>query len=72
MANEFFQKFGRDASVTISPRGQGIIEVFADGERIFDKKSEGNVIPNLSRVRKMQEVIGEKIKRAEGVAADNN
>ena len=72
MASEFFQKFGRDATVTIFPSGQGIIEVFLDGERIFDKKAEGNVIPNLSRVRKMQEVIGEKIKRAEGVAADNN
>jgi len=72
MANEFFQAFGRDASVTISPRGQGIMEVFVDGERIFDKKGEGNVFPDLPRIRKMKEIIRDRIKRQETVAADNN
>jgi predicted Rdx family selenoprotein len=72
MASEFYQKFGRDVSVTMSPRGQGIIEVFLDGEKIFDKKAEGNAVPNLSRVRKMQDAIADKIKRLEPVAADND
>ena len=38
MANEFFRAYGPDAAITISPRGQGIMEVFLDGEKIFDKK----------------------------------
>ena len=37
-----------DAAITISPRGQGIMEVFVDGEKIFDKKAEGNVYPDLA------------------------
>ena len=71
MANEFFQAFGGDASVTISPRGQGIMEIFVDGERVFDKKGEGNIFPDLWRVRKMKELIADRIARAQPVAADS-
>ncbi len=71
MANEFFRTYGPDAAITISPRGQGIMEVFVDGEKIFDKKAEGNVYPDLARVRKMKEVITERIASLEPVPADN-
>ena len=71
MANEFFRAYGPDAAITISPRGQGIMEVFVDGEKIFDKKAEGNSYPDLARVRKMKEVITERIANAEPVPADN-
>lgn len=71
MADEFFRAYGPDVAITISPRGQGIIEVFLDGEKIFDRKAEGNVIPNLTRVRKMMEVISAKIVGLEPVAADD-
>jgi predicted Rdx family selenoprotein len=72
MANEFFRAYGGDAAITISPRGQGIMEVFVDGEKIFDKKAEGNIYPELGRVRKMKEVISAKIAQADlAVAADN-
>ena len=70
MANEFFRHYGPDVAVTISPRGQGIMEVFVDGERIFDKKGEGNVFPDLARVRKMREFIEEKIGSLEPAPAD--
>ena len=72
MANEFFRAYGGDAAITISPRGQGIMEVFLDGEKIFDKKAEGNIYPDLGRVRKMKEVISAKIANVDlAVAADN-
>ena len=71
MANEFFRAYGPDAAITISPRGQGIMEVFLDGEKIFDKKAEGNTYPDLARVRKMKEVIAAKIATVEPVAADD-
>ncbi len=72
MANEFFRAYGGDAAITISPRGQGIMEVFVDGEKIFDKKAEGNIYPELGRIRKMKEVISAKIAQADlAVAADN-
>ena len=72
MANEFFRAYGGDAAITISPRGQGIMEVFVDGEKIFDKKAEGNIYPDLGRVRKMKEVISSRIANVDlAVAADN-
>ena len=61
MANEFFRAFGPDVAISISPRGQGIMEVFLDGETIFDKKGEGNIYPDLARVREMKKRIQEKI-----------
>ena len=71
MANEFFRHFGPDASVTISPRGQGIMEVFVDGERIYDKKGEGDVFPDLKRVRTMLGFIRDKIDSLEPAPADD-
>lgn len=71
MANEFFRHFGPDVAVTISPRGQSIMEVFVDGERIYDKKGENNVFPDLKRVREMRAVIAERIADAVAVPADN-
>ena len=70
MANEFFRAYGPDAAVTISPRGQGIMEVFLDGERIFDKKGEGNIYPDLARVREMKKVISAKIETLVPAPAD--
>jgi predicted Rdx family selenoprotein len=45
LANEFFRHLGPDAAVTLSPRGQGILEVFVAGARIFDKVGEGGIYP---------------------------
>ena len=70
MANEFFRAYGPDAAITISPRGQGIMEVFLDGERIFDKKGEGNIYPDLARVREMKKVIAAKIETLQPAPAD--
>ena len=71
MANEFFRHFGPDVSVAISPRGQGIMEVFIDGERIFDKKGEGNIFPDLKRVRAMLDFIRNKIENLEPAPAND-
>ena len=71
MANEFFRHFGPDAAIAISPRGQSIMEVFVDGERIFDKQGEGNVFPDLKRVREMLTFVREKIENLEPVSADD-
>ena len=69
MATEFFRAFGPDAAITISPRGQSIMEVFVDGERIFDRRGEGMIFPDLERIRTMKRLIADKIAAAEPVAA---
>ncbi len=71
MANEFFRHFGPDAAIAISPRGQSIMEVFVDGERIYDKKGEGNIFPDLKRVRTMLQFVRDKIENLEPVPADD-
>ncbi len=37
------------------------MEVFLDDERIFDKLGEGNIFPDLARIREMKQVIAAKI-----------
>ena len=69
MANEFFRAFGPDVAISITPKGQGMMEVFANGEKIFDKIAEGG-FPDLPRVRKMRDAIAQKIE-ATPVAADD-
>lgn len=69
MANEFFRAYGGDAAVSLTPGANGRLEVYLDGEKIFDRKEEGNIYPDLSRVRKMKEVIKAKLEAVK-VAAD--
>ncbi len=61
MANEFFAAYGPDAAISLTPGAHGRIEVYVDGEKIFDKREEGKVYPNLARVRQMKEVIKAKL-----------
>ena len=63
--------YGADVAIAISPRGQGIMEVFFNGERIFDKKGEGNIYPDLKRVREMREIIDAKVEALEPTPADD-
>ena len=71
MANEFFRHYGKDVAIAISPRGQGIMEVFFNGERIFDKKGEGNIYPDLKRVREMRQFIDAKLELLVPAPADD-
>jgi predicted Rdx family selenoprotein len=61
VANEFFRAFGGDAAVSLTPGSNGRFEVYMDGEKIFDKKEEGNIFPELSRIRKLKQVIQAKL-----------
>jgi predicted Rdx family selenoprotein len=61
VANEFFRAFGGDAAISLTPGANGRFEVYLDGEKIFDRKEEGNIYPDLSVVRKMKRVIKEKL-----------
>ena len=61
MANEFFSSYGGNTAVSLTPGANGRFEVYLDGEKIFDKKAEGNAMPDLIRVRKMKQVIQAKL-----------
>ena len=61
MANEFFSTFGGDVGVSLTPGANSRFEVYLDGEKIFDRKEEGNIYPDLSVVRRLKKVVQEKL-----------
>jgi predicted Rdx family selenoprotein len=70
VANEFFRAYGPDAAISLTPGANGRFEVYLDGEKIYDKKEEDNVFPNLARIRKLKEVIQAKLDSLATAAAD--
>jgi len=57
MATEIWHEFGEEAPVTIIPVGEGRLEVYANGEKLFDRKAEGGVYPEMKRVRQIKQEI---------------
>ena len=71
MANELFAQGGKDVAIKITPGVAGILQVFIDGEKIYDKAEEDGQFPTLPRVKQMRAVLQEKLDAAP-VAADDN
>jgi predicted Rdx family selenoprotein len=71
VANEFFRAFGGDAAISLTPGANGRFEVYLDGEKIFDRKEEDNIYPDLGRVRKMKQVVQAKLDTIPTPAAAN-
>ena len=67
MATEFFAEAGNSIAITITPGEAGVLQVFAGGDKIFDKADEGGH-PELTRVKAMRAAIREKL--SVGAAAD--
>ncbi len=68
MATEFYAVGGGDVATTITPGVAGILQVFVDGDKIYDKKEEGNQTPHLNRVKELKAIIKDRLSTA--VAAD--
>ena len=68
MASEFFAEGGKEIAITITPGESGVLQVIVDGDKIFDKKEEGNQTPTLTRVKEIRAVIKDRLEV--GVAAD--
>ena len=61
MATEFFAEGGKDVAVRITPGTAGILQVFVDGDKIFDKVEEDGQFPTLPRVKEMRAIIRERL-----------
>ncbi len=73
LAAEFlkFQNPG-DIAIKLTPADKGRLEVYLDGDKIFDRMEEDGVYPNLSRANELKMDIDEKIFQVdEAVAAGN-
>ena len=62
MANEFYRNEAPgDVAIRLTPAGQGRLEVYLDGENIFDRKEDSGGFPNLTKVNELKMVIAEKL-----------
>ena len=57
MATEIWHDFAEDAPVTLIPVADGRLEVYANGEKRFDRKAEGGAYPEMKRVREIKQQI---------------
>ncbi len=69
MASEFFAEGGKDVAIKITPGVAGIMQVYVDGDKIFDKKEEDGQMPPLPRVKEMRAIIRDRLGAL--VAADD-
>ena len=60
-----------DIAIKLTPAASGRLEVYLDGDQIYDVKSENRVLPNLSRVNELKMVVAERIFDLEEAAANN-
>ncbi len=64
MATEFFRQFGNQVGISLTPAANGRLEVYVDGEKIFDRHEEDGKYPDLTRVRELRNVIQAKVDAA--------
>jgi len=61
MATEIWHDFGEDAPVTLIPVADGRLEVYAGGDKLYDRKAEGGAYPEMRRVREIKAQIERRL-----------
>jgi len=64
MATEIFHEFEADAPVTLIPVGGGRLELYAGGQKLFDRKAEGGIYPEMKRMREIKRQVQELVNAA--------
>jgi predicted Rdx family selenoprotein len=57
MAAEIWHEFGEQAPPSLTPVANGRLEVYAAGEKLYDRKDEGGAYPDMNRVRSIKQAI---------------
>ena len=70
MVNEFVAEGGKDVSIEVKPGVGGVLQVFVDGDKIYDKAEEGGQTPHLNRVKELRAVVRSRLDSL--VPADDN
>jgi len=61
LATEFFRSDAPgDIAIKMTPSDTGRLEVYLDGEKIFDRKEAGS-FPDLGKVNELKMAIAEKL-----------
>ena len=70
MVNEFVAEGGKDVSIDVKPGVGGVLQVFVDGDKIYDKAEEGGQTPHLNRVKELRAIVRSRLDAL--VPADDN
>ncbi len=60
-----------DIAIKLTPADSGRLEVYLDGDKIYDVKDENRVYPNFTRVNELKMVVAERMFDLEEAAANN-
>ena len=50
-----------DVAIKMTPQGAGRLEVYLDGEKIFDRKEDEGGYPNWPKVNELKMIVAEKV-----------
>jgi predicted Rdx family selenoprotein len=68
MLSELFSAGGPDVAIKVSPGAGGVLQVYFDGDLVYDKKAEGNQTPNLNRVKELKALLRQRVENAKTTA----
>ncbi|MGE3536935.1 MAG: Rdx family protein [Candidatus Tectimicrobiota bacterium] len=63
MVNEFYAEGGTEVGLTLTPGTQGVLQVYVNGQSIYDKHGEHDELPTPVRVQQMRQVVREQLHR---------
>ena len=71
MVNEFASEGGSAVSIEVRPGVAGILQVFVDGDKIYDKAEEDGQTPHLNRVKELRAIVRDRLTSLAAAADDN-
>ena len=60
-----------DVAVNLTPAHQGRLELYLNGEKIFDRKEDSGGFPNLTKINELKMVIADKVFEFDAALAGN-
>ena len=60
-----------DIAIKMTPADAGRLEVYLDGDQIYDVRDENRVYPNFTRVNELKMVVAEKVFEVEEALANS-
>ncbi len=60
-----------EVAIKLTPDGRGRLEVYMNGEKIFDRKEDEGGFPDLPKVNELRMLLAEKVYDFDAAVADN-
>ena len=68
MLSELFSVGGSEVAIKVTPGASGVLQVYFDGDLVYDKKAEGNQTPSLTRVKEIKALLKQRIEKVKATA----